>query len=199
MAPDTLLPDKIVSCHLKGSFYMPDVPDHLLLSVLCHYKHLCRICWVSKVRILSSYATTSQRTTTRSSRAVNTEDCTLDIDYGKEISWSWEKPVILPCLRGRSVCVDAKRARRQKLYNRSLKGALENSNRLQNRDQSVNVIKKVKKKGLKKCISCYIHAFLVLPSGVTLSWSPVWILKGSNICYIYHTSSVTWTVNTKWP
>lgn len=140
---------------------MPDVPDHLLLSVLCHYKHLCRICWVSKVRILSSYATTSQRTTTRSSRAVNTEDCTLDIDYGKEISWSWEKPVILPCLRGRSVCVDAKRARRQKLYNRSLKGALENSNRLQNRDQSVNVIKKVKKKRAEKmhfmlhsCISC---------------------------------------------
>lgn len=161
MAPDTLLPDKIVSCHLKGSFYVPHVPDHLLLSVLCHYKHLCRICWVSKVRILSSYATTSQRTTTRSSRAVNTEDCTLDIDYGKEISWSWEKPVILPCLHGRSVCVDAKRARRQKLYNRSLKGALENSDRLQNRDQSVNVIEKVeKKKGCKNAFHATFMHFL---------------------------------------
>lgn len=34
MAPDTLLPDKIVSCNLKGSFYMPDVPDNIILSVL---------------------------------------------------------------------------------------------------------------------------------------------------------------------
>lgn len=89
MAPDTLLLDKIVSCHLNRSFYMPDVPDHIILSVLCHYKHLCRICWASKVRILSSYATTSQSTAMRSSRAVtNIKDCTLDTDYGKEIARS---------------------------------------------------------------------------------------------------------------
>lgn len=92
VAPDTLLPDKIVSCHLKGSFYMPNVPDHIILPVLCHYKHLCRICWASKVRILSSYATTSQSTATRSSRAVsNLKDCTLDPDYGKEIAIGAER------------------------------------------------------------------------------------------------------------
>lgn len=67
---------------------MPDVPDHILLSVLCHYKHLYRICWVSKVRIVSSCATISQLTATRSSRAVfDIKDCTLDTDYGKEIAW----------------------------------------------------------------------------------------------------------------
>lgn len=43
------------------------------------------------------------------------------------------------------MCVGAKRARGQKPHNRSLKGALENSNRLQNTDQPINVIKKKKK------------------------------------------------------
>lgn len=88
-APDTLLPDKIVSGHLKGNFHVPDVPDHVIFSVLCHHKHLCRICWASKVRILSSCTTTSQSTAIRCIRGVtNTKDCTLDADYGKEIAWS---------------------------------------------------------------------------------------------------------------
>lgn len=89
IAPDTPLPDKIVSCHLKGNYHKSDVPDHVIFSVLCHYKHLCRICWASKVRIISSHATKSQPTATRSIRGfTNSKDCTLDADYGKEIAWS---------------------------------------------------------------------------------------------------------------
>lgn len=64
------------------------------------------------------------------------------------------------------------------MYNKSLKGALENSNGLQNTDEPVNIIKKKKKKKagrerLQKFTSFYIYASLVLPSGVMLSWSPI--------------------------
>ena len=123
MAPGSLLPDKIFSCPSRGRSCPPVFPGHILLPLLCQSKHLCRICWVSKVRNLSSYATTSQGTATRSSIAViNATDCTLNSDYAKEIGWTWEKLVILPCLRGRSVCEGrCKRGKRAQVIQQEFK------------------------------------------------------------------------------
>lgn len=108
MVPDSLFLGKIVSCHLKGKSYTQGVPNRILLSLLCQYLHLCRICWDTKVRNLSFYATTSA--TGPSIAVINTKDCTLNTSCGKEIGQSWEKPVIAPCLHGRSVQEKAKRA-----------------------------------------------------------------------------------------
>lgn len=57
------------------------------------------------------------------------------------------------------VRIGAKRVRGQKLCNRSLNGTLENSNRLQNTDHPVNIIKNGgQKKGFKNALhSTFMH------------------------------------------
>lgn len=76
------------------------------------------------------------------------------------------------CIAEVCVWVEAKRARWQKLYNRNLKGALEKTNGLQNRDQPVNAIEKMKWKRLQKCTSLYILLLcLYLCISCPVKWS----------------------------
>lgn len=61
--------------------------------------------------------------------------------------------------------IDTERARGQKMYNKSLKGAWENSNRLQITYEPVNIIKKKKKKwgrGVKGCKNSLNSTFMHL-------------------------------------